>query len=166
MARISWLRTDGQSKEDAVAAAKAADVVIAAVGITADLEGEEMKVNVPGFSGGDRISIDLPKDEEDVLEAVRATGKPLIVVLMNGSALAVNWASQNANAILEAWYPGEEGGTAIAETLAGSEQSRGPSARNLLQEPGPGAAVYRLFDEEPDLSILHRASRCIRLDTG
>ena len=125
VARLSWIRTDGQRLEDAVAAAKAADVVIAAVGITADLEGEEMKVDVPGFSGGDRTSIDLPKDEEDLLEAVKATGKPLIVVLMNGSALAVNWAAANANAILDAWYPGEEGGTAVAETLSGANNPAG-----------------------------------------
>ncbi|MGA3026676.1 MAG: glycoside hydrolase family 3 C-terminal domain-containing protein [Bryobacteraceae bacterium] len=125
VARLSWVRTDGQRLDDAVDAAKLADVVIAVVGITADLEGEEMKVDVPGFTGGDRTSIDLPKDEEDLLEAVKATGKPLVVVLMNGSALAVNWASQNANAILEAWYPGEEGGTAIAETLVGKNNPAG-----------------------------------------
>ncbi len=103
----------------AVAAAKQADVVIAVVGITRNLEGEQMQVNIPGFEGGDRTSIDLPKDEEDLVEAMKTVGKPLVVVLMNGSALGVNWANQNANAILEAWYPGEEGGTAIAETLAG-----------------------------------------------
>jgi beta-glucosidase len=125
VARLSWLRTDGQTREDAVKAAQAADVAIAVVGITADLEGEEMKVDVPGFLGGDRVRIDLPKDEQDLLEAVKATGKPLIVVLMSGSALAVNWASRNANAILEAWYPGEEGGTAIAETLSGANNPAG-----------------------------------------
>ncbi len=125
VAKLSWMRTDGQTREDAVNAANSADVVIAVVGITADLEGEEMKVDVPGFSGGDRTSIDLPKDEEDLLEAVKATGKPLIVVLMNGSALAVNWASRNANAILDAWYPGEEGGTAIGETLIGANNPAG-----------------------------------------
>jgi beta-glucosidase len=125
LAKLAWMRTDGQHLDDALAAAKLADVVVAAVGITADLEGEEMKVDVPGFAGGDRTSIDLPKEEEDLLEAVKAAGKPLVVVLMNGSPLAVNWASQNANAILEAWYPGEEGGTAIAETLAGTNNPAG-----------------------------------------
>lgn len=105
--------------DDAVAAAKKADLVIAVVGITSDLEGEEMSVKLEGFQGGDRTSIDLPKEEEQLLEAVKATGKPLIVVLMNGSALSVNWADKNANAILEAWYAGEEGGTAIADVLAG-----------------------------------------------
>ena len=124
-AKLAWLRTDGQTRDDALAAAKDADVVIAVVGITADLEGEEMRVNVPGFSGGDRVSIDLPKDEEDLIEAVKTAGKPLVVVLMNGSALAVNWASRNANAILDAWYPGEEGGTAVGETLSGRNNPAG-----------------------------------------
>jgi beta-glucosidase len=103
----------------AVAAAKKADVVVAVVGITSDLEGEEMNVKLEGFQGGDRTSLNLPKEEEQLLEAVKATGKPLIVVLMNGSPLSVNWADKNANAILESWYPGEEGGTAIADILAG-----------------------------------------------
>ena len=109
----------------AVAAAKQADVVIAVVGITSDLEGEEMNVAVPGFKGGDRTSLDLPKPEEDLLEALKGAGKPLVVVLMNGSALSVNWANDNANAILDAWYSGEEGGTAIAETLAGVNNPAG-----------------------------------------
>jgi beta-glucosidase len=109
----------------AIAAAKNADVVIAAVGITSQLEGEEMPVNEPGFLGGDRTSIDLPEPEEALLEAVAATRKPLVVVLMNGSALAVNWPSKHANAILEAWYSGEEGGAAIAETLSGKNNPAG-----------------------------------------
>ncbi len=111
--------------DDAVAAAKKADLVIAVVGITSDLEGEEMSVQIEGFQGGDRTSLDLPKEEEQLLEAVKATGKPLVVVLMNGSALSVNWADKNANAILEAWYSGEEGGTAIADTLAGVSNPSG-----------------------------------------
>jgi beta-glucosidase len=89
------------------------------------LEGEEMKVDVPGFKGGDRTSLDLPKEEEDLLRAVAGTGKPLVVILMNGSALSVNEANQRANAILESWYPGEEGGTAIAQTLAGANNPAG-----------------------------------------
>ena len=88
--------------------------MVAVVGITSELEGEEMPVNEPGFMGGDRTSIDLPKPEQDLLEAVASAGKPLVVVLTNGSALAVNWAKEHANAILDAWYPGEEGGTAVA----------------------------------------------------
>ena len=98
---------------------------MAVVGITSQLEGEELRVKVPGFSGGDRTSLDLPKDEEDLLKALKATGKPLVVVLMNGSALSVNWAEQNADAILESWYAGEEGGSAIAQTLAGVNNPAG-----------------------------------------
>jgi beta-glucosidase len=84
-----------------------------------------MPVHVKGFDGGDRTSIELPAVQEKMLEAVAATGKPLVVVLMNGSALAVDWAKQHANAIVEAWYPGEEGGTAIADVLAGTTNPAG-----------------------------------------
>jgi beta-glucosidase len=118
-------RYDLTPSPDAVAAARNADVVVAVVGITSELEGEEMQVNEEGFKGGDRTSLDLPKPEEDLLKAVAATGKPLVVVLMNGSALEVNWAKEHANAILEAWYSGEEGGAAVAETLSGKNNPAG-----------------------------------------
>src|SRR6266513_50013 len=94
-------------------------------GITSELEGEEMPVSEEGFKGGDRTSIDLPKPEEDLLEAEAAAGKPVVLVLANGRALAVNWANQHVNAILESWYPGEEGGTAIAQTLSGANNPAG-----------------------------------------
>src|SRR5437879_13898891 len=84
-----------------------------------------MKVDLPGFRGVDRTSLKLPSEEEALLGALKGTGKPLVVVLMNGSALAVNWANDHANAILDAWYSGEEGGTAIAETLAGVNNPAG-----------------------------------------
>ncbi|MGH8287436.1 MAG: glycoside hydrolase family 3 C-terminal domain-containing protein [Steroidobacteraceae bacterium] len=109
----------------AVAAARSADVVIAVVGITSHLEGEEMRVDLPGFLGGDRTSLAMPKPEEMLVQAVAATGKPLIVVLMNGSALAVNWEKTHAAAILDAWYAGEEGGAAIAATLSGRNDPAG-----------------------------------------
>jgi len=126
IARLVWSTDVTKTPiEDAVAAARESDVVVAVVGITSDLEGEEMNVQIEGFQGGDRTSLDLPKEEEALLEAVKATGKPLIVVLMNGSALSVNWANEHGNAILEAWYPGEEGGTAIAQTLAGVNNPAG-----------------------------------------
>jgi beta-glucosidase len=118
-------KTDLKPRPEAVAAAKNADVVVAVVGITSELEGEEMPVTEPGFKGGDRTSLDLPKPEEDLLEAVAATGKPLVVVLTNGSALGVNWAKAHANAILDAWYSGEEGGAAVAETLSGRNNPAG-----------------------------------------
>ena len=123
--RLEWEPNAEALREEAVAAAKQADVVVAFVGLSPDLEGEEMPVHVEGFSGGDRTEIALPAVQEKLLEALGATGKPLVVVLMNGSALAVDWAQQHANAILEAWYPGEEGGTAIAQTLAGENNPAG-----------------------------------------
>jgi beta-glucosidase len=123
--RLVWAKVDRRPDPGVVAAVKDADVVLAVVGITSELEGEEMQVNEEGFNGGDRTSLDLPRPEQELLELLATTGKPLVVVLTNGSALAVNWAQQHANAILEAWYPGEEGGSAVAETLSGRNNPAG-----------------------------------------
>jgi beta-glucosidase len=122
---LRWKPPLAPLRDDAVAVAKQADAVIAFVGLTSELEGEEMSIHVPGFAGGDRTDIDLPAAQKELLESLAATGKPLVVVLLNGSALAVNWAQQHAAAILEAWYPGEECGTAIAETLSGKNNPAG-----------------------------------------
>ena len=140
----------------AVAAARQADLVIAVAGITSALEGEEMKVTVPGFLGGDRTSLDLPADEEDLLKAVKATGKPLAVVLMNGSALSVNWAAANADAILDAWYPGQAGGTAIGETLSGANN---PSGRLPV-------TFYKGVDQLPAFKDYAMKERTYRYFTG
>ncbi len=122
-ARLIWNAPGIAS--DAVEAAKKADVVIAVVGISPALEGEESDVNAPGFFGGDRVDLELPAPQQKLLESVAATGKPIIVVLTNGSALAVNWAQDHAAAILDAWYPGEEGGAAVADVLAGDYNPAG-----------------------------------------
>ncbi|MGA2046683.1 MAG: glycoside hydrolase family 3 C-terminal domain-containing protein [Terracidiphilus sp.] len=124
-AKLVWALVDMKPQFAAITAAKSADIVIAVVGITSELEGEEMQVEEPGFKGGDRTSLDLPMPEEELIEAVAATGKPLVVVLTNGSALSVNWAQAHANAILDAFYPGEEGGAAVAETLSGKNNPAG-----------------------------------------
>ena len=124
-ARLVWAKVEDGPSPAALEAARKADVVIAVVGITSELEGEEMPVNIPGFLGGDRTSIDLPEPEETLVKQVANAGKPLVVVLMNGSALAVNWEKEHANAILEAWYSGEEGGNAIADTLSGKNNPAG-----------------------------------------
>jgi beta-glucosidase len=117
-----------------------------------------MPIRLAGFSGGDRTSIDLPKAQEELLKASAATGRPLVVVLQNGSALAVNWAQQSAAAILEAWYPGEEGGTAIAETLAGDNNPAGRLPltfySSLSQVPpfedySMSGRTYRYFRDKP-----------------
>ena len=139
--RLTWRRVTANPQAEAAAAAKKADVVIAVVGITSQLEGEEMNVNLPGFKGGDRTSLDLPKEEEDLLKAVKATGKKLAVVLMNGSALSVNWAAKNADAILDAWYPGEEGGVAIGQTLNGDNNPAGRLAVTFYKSAADTAGL-------------------------
>ncbi|HEY1900072.1 MAG TPA: glycoside hydrolase family 3 C-terminal domain-containing protein [Steroidobacteraceae bacterium] len=123
--RLVWVRKDPEAQARALEAARHAQLVIAVVGITADLEGEESALAIPGFKGGDRTSLDLPAEEEALVEALKGTGKPLVVVLVSGSGLGVNWLQANADAILQAWYPGEEGGTAVAETLAGRNNPAG-----------------------------------------
>ncbi len=157
-AQLLWARVNNVPDPAAVAGAKNADVVVAVVGITSRLEGEEMPVSQPGFSGGDRTSLDLPTPEEDLIEVLAATGKPLVVVLMNGSALSVNWAKEYANAILESWYSGEEGGAAIAETLSGKNNPAGRLPvtfyKNVNQLPhfedySMKGRTYRYFEGEP-----------------
>lgn len=122
---LGWMPPPDAERTQAVAIAKQADVVVAFMGLSPNLEGEEMPIHVKGFNGGDRTDIQLPDVQKLLLEDLAATGKPLVVVLLNGSALAVNWSEQHANAILEAWYPGEDGGTAIAETLDGKNNPAG-----------------------------------------
>jgi len=161
-ANLSMVALEEQSPEAmaqrAAASLSHADVMIAVVGITSQLEGEESSVDIPGFKGGDRTSLDLPAAEQSLLEALRATGKPLVVVLMNGSPLAVNWAQRNADAILEAWYPGEEGGRAVAETLAGINNPAGrlpvtfyKSIEQLppFEDYAMSQRTYRYFGGEP-----------------
>jgi beta-glucosidase len=155
-AELVWTKANNAPSPEAIAAARNADVVIAVVGITSQLEGEEMPVSEPGFLGGDRTSIDLPQPEEDLVEAVGATGKPLAVVLMNGSALAVNWINEHANAILEVWYPGEEGGAAVAETLSGKNN---PAGRLPV-------TFYTGVDQLPNFEDYGMANRTYRYFSG
>jgi beta-glucosidase len=122
---LNWKPNIEAERNAAVAVAKQSDVIVAFVGLSPELEGEEMPVHIDGFDGGDRTSIELPAVQQKLLEAVATTGKPLIVVLMNGSAIAADWAKEHANAIVEAWYPGEEGGTAIANVLTGTTNPAG-----------------------------------------
>ena len=124
-ASLLWKRISMQADADFAAAAKEADVVVAAVGLTSDLEGEEMKIDLEGFSGGDRTSLDLPSDQRKLLEQVKATGKPLVVVLLNGSPINLAWARENAAAIIEAWYPGQAGGLAVGNVIAGKTNPAG-----------------------------------------
>ncbi len=153
---LTWIPPAAVLRDEAVKAAQQSDIVIACVGLSPNLEGEEMPVHLDGFSGGDRTTISLPAVQEDLLKAVAATGKPLIVVLENGSALAIDWAAQHASAILEAWYPGEEGGTAIAETLAGDTN---PAGRLPL-------TFYASLDQLPPFADYSMKNRTYRYFTG
>lgn len=153
---LVWHKTDRSVDPAVVAAAQKADVVVAVVGITSELEGEEMPVNEPGFKGGDRTSLDLPEAEEKLLQTLATAGKPLVVVLTNGSALAVNWASTHANAILDAWYPGEEGGDAVAQTLSGKNN---PGGRLPV-------TFYKGVDQLPPFEDYSMKNRTYRYFTG
>ena len=156
-ARFIWSPPD-QAEREAIEAARNADVVVVAMGLSARIEGEEMKVDADGFAGGDRTKIDLPATQEKLLEKIHAAGKPVVLVLMNGSALSINWADENLPAILEAWYPGEEGGTAVAGAIAGdfSPAGRLPVTfyKSVDQLPpfddySMAKRTYRYFDGQP-----------------
>jgi beta-glucosidase len=154
---LAWKPPVEVLRQEAVKVAQRADVVVAFIGLSPDLEGEENGgLHVEGFSGGDRTDIGLPRAQQDLLKALGATGKPIVVVLMNGSAVAANWAAQNANAIMDAWYPGEEGGTAIAETLAG------------VNNPGGRLPVtfYASVDQIPPFDDYAMAGRTYRYFDG
>ncbi|MCS7283625.1 MAG: glycoside hydrolase family 3 C-terminal domain-containing protein [Anaerolineae bacterium] len=117
--QLLWSPPGFADPERALEAARKADVVIAVMGLSPMLEGEEMPVEVEGFFRGDRTDIGLPAPQEEFLRQLHALGKPVVLVLLNGGALAVTWAAEHIPAILEAWYPGEAGGEAIADVLFG-----------------------------------------------
>ena len=157
-AQLMWLPPAAPLLAEAVEAVKSADVTVAFVGLNPNLEGEEMPVSVPGFSGGDRTDLNLPEPQEKLIEAAVATGKPVVVVLTSGSALAANFPAERAAAVLEAWYGGEEIGTAIAETLAGTNNPSGRLPvtfyRGVEQLPpfddyAMKGRTYRYFQGEP-----------------
>src|SRR5215471_15842903 len=157
--RLEWSRPDtGAAAGEALAAARQADAVVLGLGLSPRLEGEEMSVPVEGFSGGDRVSLNIPRVQEDLLQAVMKLGKPTVLVLFNGSAVAVNWARANVPAIVEAWYPGQAGGQAIADVLFGDYNPAGrlpvtfyQSAEQLppFTDYSMKARTYRYFTGEP-----------------
>ena len=124
--RLSWRMPGAKTPyEEAMAAAQAAEVIVFVGGLTGDVEGEEMKVSYPGFAGGDRTDLRLPAPQQKLLEALQKTGKPVVLVLTTGSALAVDWAQEKLPAILLAWYPGQRGGNAVADVLFGDVNPAG-----------------------------------------
>ena len=155
---FNWKPPADILRAQAVEVAKHADTILAFVGLSPDLEGEEMPVHVDGFSGGDRTTIELPAAQQQLLNALAATGKPLVMVLMNGSAIALGTAANQASAIVEGWYPGQAGGTAIAETLFGENNPSGrlpitfyASTTQLpaFNDYSMAHRTYRYFDGEP-----------------
>ncbi len=112
-------------KKQAIETAKQSDVIIMCMGLTARLEGEEMDIKIDGFTGGDRTTLDLPKVQEDLIKEIYALGKPIVLVLLNGSALSINWENKNIPAILETWYPGQAAGQAIADVIFGDYNPAG-----------------------------------------
>jgi beta-glucosidase len=124
--QLAWIPPAAAALAEAEALARDSDVAIVCVGLSSDLEGEEMRgLDIPGFRGGDRTALELPEPQEALVKAVTATGRPVIVVLTSGSAVALNHAAAHAKAVLAAWYGGEEAGSAIAETLAGASNPAG-----------------------------------------
>jgi beta-glucosidase len=123
--QLVWAAPSETLAAEAESVARQADAVVMFMGLTANLEGEEMRVQIPGFRGGDRTNIDLPAAQQALLERITALGKPTVLVLMNGSAIAVNWAQSNMPAIIEAWYPGQAGGQGIADVLFGDYNPAG-----------------------------------------
>lgn len=152
--RLMWQPPAEPMLAQALEVAKHADTIVAVLGLSPDLEGEALSVSIPGFVGGDRTDIALPRPQLELLKALRKTGKPLVLVLTSGSAVAVD--PSLADAILEAWYPGEEGGTAIAETLAGKNN---PSGRLPL-------TFYASVDDLPAFVDYGMKERTYRYFTG
>jgi beta-glucosidase len=156
--QLVWMPPAQPLLTEAVKTVKNSDVAVAFLGLNSELEGEEMEISIPGFSGGDRTSLDLPEPQERLLEAILRTGKPVVVVLVAGSAISANYAQQHAAAVLDAWYGGEEGGTAIAQTLAGKNNPSGRLPvtfyRSVAQLPAfedyaMRERTYRYFTGDP-----------------
>ena len=154
--RLLWAVPSDQGRVEAVQAAANADIAVFVAGLTQSIEGEEMRVAVEGFAGGDRTALGLPAPQQQVLRAVADTGTPVILVLINGSALAVNWADDNVSAILEAWYPGGQGGDAVARVIAGDVN---PAGRLPV-------TVYRGVDDLPPFDDYSMANRTYRYFGG
>jgi beta-glucosidase len=118
----NFIQSDYKALADRV---KDADAIVFVGGISPQLEGEEMRVNQPGFNGGDRTSILLPTAQTKLMQALQATGRPVVFVMMTGSAIAIPWEADNIPAIVNAWYGGQSAGTAIADVLFGDYNPAG-----------------------------------------
>jgi beta-glucosidase len=155
--RLTWQLPGAKAPADeALDAATAADVVIFVGGLTADVEGEEMQVSYPGFAGGDRTDIALPSSQEALLRKLHATGKPVVLVLLAGSSVGIEWATQHLPAIVVGWYPGQQGGSAIADVLFGAVN---PAGRLPV-------TFYRSIDDLPPFADYDMKGRTYRYFAG
>ena len=167
LAQLVWAKPNPHLREEALTAARSADVVVMMMGLSPRLEGEEMQVDVPGFKGGDRIDLGLPSVQEELIKAVAAVGKPVVLVLLSGSAVSVNWEAEHIPAILETWYPGQAAGTALADVLFGDYNPAGrlpvtfyKSASQLppFTSYNMEGKTYRYFRGEPLFPFGHGLS--------
>ncbi len=153
---LAWKRISEDPAAALRAAAADADVLVAVVGLTSDLEAEESPVEIPGFAHGDKTTLDIPQDQQALLEVARATGKPLVVVAMNGSPVNLAWAKEHADAVIEAWYPGQAGGLALGNVLSGRTN---PSGRLPL-------TFYRRIEDLPPFDDYRMQGRTYRYYEG
>ncbi|WP_372859430.1 glycoside hydrolase family 3 C-terminal domain-containing protein [Sphingobium lactosutens] len=153
---LVWKRISDDPVADMQAAAEKADMIVAVVGLTSDMEAEESRVEIPGFKDGDKTTLDLPQDQLAMLEQAQQLGKPLIVVAMNGSPINLQWPKDHAAAIIEAWYPGQSGGTAVADAMLGKTN---PSGRLPL-------TFYRSVDDLPAFDDYLMEGRTYRYFAG
>jgi beta-glucosidase len=149
---LLWQVPGADLKKEAIDVATKADAVVMFMGLSPRLEGEEMDVEVKGFKGGDRISLGIPDVQSDLIKTIHALGKPVVLVLLNGSAVSINWEKENIPAILEAWYPGQAAGTAIADILFGDYN---PSGRLPI-------TFYKSADDLPDFSNYNMEGKTYR----
>src|SRR3984957_20158411 len=154
--RLVWAPPHGSYEDEALNIARQADVVLMFLGLSPRLEGEEMRVPVEGFSGGDRVRLGIPRVQEQLLERISALGKPVVLVLLNGSAVAGNWAREHVPAIIELWYPGQAGGTALADVLFGDYN---PAGRLPV-------TFYKSADQLPPFSDYNMKGRTYRFFMG
>jgi beta-glucosidase len=154
--RLLWSVPECDYHTNALEIAQKGEVIVMALGLSPTLEGEEMPVNIEGFYGGDRTDIRLPQPQLRLLQEVHALGKPIVLVLLNGSALGIPWAAENIPAIVEAWYPGQAGGLALADVLFGDYN---PSGRLPL-------TFYRSIDDLPPFDDYNMEGRTYRYFHG
>jgi len=156
--QLVWASPKPDLRKQAIETAKQADVIVMCMGLTARMEGEEMDVQIEGFRGGDRTSLDLPQVQQELIKEIHALGKPVVLVLLNGSALSINWENDHLPAIVEAWYPGQAAGKAIADVLFGDYNPAGrlpvtfyKSVKDLpsFEDYNLTSQTYRYFKGEP-----------------